>query len=348
MAFAAASPAHAQPPCPAAPAALIATAGGAEDIVALPLANGRVRLFVREPKASRIGRADVAVDAIPRQTEEAWRPPGSRPFKPLGMSLVPGARGGEARLYVLDKEPPVQIWRLTIAADGTVKEAGVWFPSDSLRPPDERLKEANDVEAVGEVDDGVVYITRLSPSGFLPGRAAWPGLLRVRPPASVTPLAEGLRGANGIIDLGPGQDLLVANYWDRRLRLVAKEPGGADQHARAHGRLDGVRAATAQLAIHPDNLTRDRDRVLIAGQRSGALTALNLAVSALASPSAVFAIGLDRLGEHAEPTLLWEGGWRHGRSVSVAVPVPGGLALGQIRAPGVLVVRCGAEVSRAR
>jgi hypothetical protein len=79
---------------------------------------------------------------------------------------------------------------------------------------------------------------------------------------------------------------------------------------------------------------------LIAGQRHWFFASLNLAAPFMPSPSAVYAIDIAALGANAEPHLLWDGGWRHGRSVSVAVPIPRGLALGQIRSPGVLLVRC--------
>jgi hypothetical protein len=138
-----------------------------------------------------------------------------------------------------------------------------------------------------------------------------------------------------------GRNLLVADYWGRRLRMFPLAAGDGG---------DAMRPATRKLAIHPDNLTRAGDWILIAGQRHAPLTSLNLGIPSLPSPSAVYRVRVDALPgtEEAEvpeaalpePMLLWEGGWRHGRSVSVAVPVPGGFALGQIRTPGVLIVSC--------
>jgi hypothetical protein len=301
-------------------------------MVALPLADGRVRVFVREAchesecgDRSRIGALTFGAGSLPLATEHAWRPAGDA-LKPLGLSLVRGTRPGDGSLYVLDKVVPPRIWRLPIEA-GVIKDAG----ADPLRPWADELGDlfavANDLQAVGDT----VYVTRYDFSGFLPGWVgSWPGVVRVTQSGESTAYAEGLRGANGIVDLGEGRELLVSDYWNRRLRLVSK-----------HAVLAGPpRFATAKLPIHPDNLTVDGDRVLIAGQRSVLMTGLNLLAPFAPSPSAVLAIRVDQLGPDAIPEVLWSGGRQHGRSVSVAVRVPGGLALGQIRTPGVLVVRC--------
>lgn len=314
-------------PCVPKPVATIRTAGvGAEDIVALPLGDGRVRLFVREvcrgwrcePTSDRfrIGFADVTADAIPSSTEQAWRPAG--PFEPLGMSLVLGQAAGDATLYVLDAVKPPRIWRLQIVG-------GVIEPAERPWITERAIEAGNDIQVVGDH----VHVTRFDGLGFLPLRfGSWPGLVKVGPGQGPVPYAEGFRGANGVVDLG--DDLLVSDYWSRRLRRVSKDPE----------REGEPRFATAKLPIHPDNLTLDGERVVIAGQKSFFLTAMNLLAGFVPSPSSVLAIALARLGPEAEPTPLWSGGWSHGRSVSVAVPLPGRLVLGQIRAPGVLIVRC--------
>ena len=308
---------------------MVRTAGvGAEDIVALPLVDGRTRLFVREvcrgrgceptSERFRIGLTDFTADAIPSRTDLAWRPTGA--FEPLGMSLVPGRTAGDATLYVLDAVKPPRIWKLDIVGGRIQPKEQPWIAELGTQ-----FEAGNDIQAVG--DD--VYVSRFDTSGFLPGWVgSWPGLLKVAPGRGPVPYAEGFRGANGVVDLG--DDLLVSDYWNPRLRLVSKDPT-----------RDGERRfVTGKLAIHPDNLTLDRDRVVIAGQKSFFLAAMNLLADFVPSPSSVLSIPVARLGPDAEPTVLWDGGFAHGRSVSVAVPVPRGLALGQIRAPGVLVVRC--------
>ena len=305
---------------------MIETAGGAEDIVGLPMPSGAVRLFVREPAAQRIGWVDITEDRPPATTVAAWQPK-SGDFQPLGLSLISGDRPGNATLYVLDKSRPARTWRLTIT-NGTVASSELWFATDVPTPSEDRLDDGNDIQAV----DNQVYATRFSTTGFLrETRPGWPGVLRLRQPHEVAAMADGLHGSNGIVNLS-ATDLLVADYWGRRLRFVPKESTGSAR----------TRPATATLSIHPDNLTRDpaRDRILIAGQRFAFLAALNLLISCMPSPSAVYAIRPTDLRDTAEPTLLWEGGWTYGRSVSVAVPVPGGLALGQINAPGILIVDC--------
>ncbi len=330
----AASTARAETLCAPAPVARIATLGaGAEDIVALPLGAGRVRLFVREscrgfgcgsaPERFRIGYADLTADAVPLNTREAFRPSGE--FEPLGMSLVRGLRPGDATLFVLDSVAPRRIWRLEIRNGDIVgARSARWFESDR-----KELTAWNDIQAVGDV----AYVTRFDPYGAFWRTGAWQGLARISPGQQPVLYADGFRGANGIVDLG-GVDLVVSDYWNQRLRFVRKDP------AAEHGI---PRFATAPLPIHPDNLTLDpeRGRLLIAGQQSSMLTALNLMAGFVPSPSAVLSIRTSLLGVDAEPTMLWKGGSNVGRSVSVAVPVPGErLALGQIAAPDVLVVGC--------
>jgi hypothetical protein len=306
-----------EPPCTAKPRATIDTAGGAEDLVTLALADGRVRLFFRD--AGQISYADLrtADDAAPAAAL-AWRPRDGD-FDPLGISLVDGP-AGSATLYVTDRVTPARIWRLPIV-DGRIGEVTEpWARSlGDVRP--------NDIQAVG--DD--VYVTHLDAAAKLPGRPVpWHGVVRVRAAGTLEPYAEGLRGANGIIDLDEKR-LLVSDYWSKRLRYVSKDPGGAPPAF-----------ATRELPIHPDNLTRDGSRVLIAGQRSYVLAFFNVLMPFVPSPSAVLSIDVAQLKNDADPVPLWEGGVFDGRSVSVAVPVPGGLALGQVRAKGVLVVRCAA------
>jgi len=238
------------------------------------------------------------------------------------MSLVPSANPGDGVLFLIDAVEPLRIWRLAVIGGEIAPTERPWFEDR-----DGVLKGANDLQAVGET----AYVTRYDPLGLLPWRSGpWPGVVAVRADEAPVPGAEGLRGANGIVDLGSGRDLLVASYWERRLRFIGKDGDSPP--------VAGY--ATAELAVHPDNLTLDGGRVLIAGQRHVALAALNLAAPSAPSPSAVFEVRVDELGPGAVPRPLWEGGWSDGRSVSVAVPVPGGLALGQIRAPHILRVRC--------
>ena len=151
-------------------------------------------------------------------------------------------------------------------------------------------------------------MTRFDPYGSLWRSGSWPGLARLSRGQEPVLYVDGFRGANGIVDLG-GPDLLVSDYWSRRLRLVGKDPAAERGEPRF---------ATGPLPIHPDNLTLDPDRgrVLIAGQRSSALTALNLVAGFVPSPSAVLAIQTNQLGPEAVPTVLWQGGSSHGRSVS--------------------------------
>jgi hypothetical protein len=212
-----------EPSCAPEPIARIETldpGSGAEDIVALSLGDGRTRLFVREAcksdsckvKRGRIGRVDLAPDSTPAATEAAWSPPASaKPaaFQPLGMSLVAGDRPGNANLFVLDRSEP-RVWRLPVVDGDIVAEGAVRLP---LAAPsgDARtsLAEGNDLQGV----DHRAYVTRFDPLGVFPWRSSgWPGLAQVDM-HGVTLLADGLRGANGIVDLGPERGLLIADYW---------------------------------------------------------------------------------------------------------------------------------------
>ena len=305
---------------------------GAEDIVALPLANGHTRLFVREVCGSlvgcedaqyRIGYVDIDPNGSPQalETAKAWRPSGDeQEFKPLGLSLIPSEKPGFATLFLIDALTPVQIWRLAID-DGVVTRPERFWPDKNGIEADP-IKSANDLHAHGNS----VYVSRFDFLGILPWRSgSWHGIIRLKPPVG---LADVVRGANGVVDTGSGGDLVVADYWEARLRFVPENQG------------DKAGFATEELDIHPDNLTRDKDTLIIAGQRHSFMATLNLLASFLPSPSAVYSIQVDELGPNAKPRLLWDGGWLQGRSVSVAVPVPKGLALGQIRAADILLIRC--------
>lgn len=323
--------------------------GGSEDIVALPLgdAEGTMRLFIREicndsngslckSGQWRVGRVDIATGNLPAPTAHAWRPEDDgkdSPFLPLGMSLVLGAEPGSATLFVVDiaNTSAVRIWQLRIL-DGNIIGARSINSSD----PDARakLKGANDLQAIREEDRFLVYITRFDEYSLLPWRTStWPALVKMRDGAPLETFAEGFRSANGIIDPCPNCDLVIASYWERRLRFISK----------AKGEINGF--ASGEFPIRPDNLTLDGERILIAGQHGIFLTFLNLFVSSrIPSPSAVYAIDIKSLHSGAIPQLLWEGGWRFGRSVAVAVPITGSrLAIGQISTPGILVVDCPAH-----
>lgn len=316
--------------CMAMPERLIATYGrGAEDIVALPLGGDATRLFVREVSRgwrdsrsdqNRIGRVDIGPGLGPRSTELAWRPPEGWEFKPLGMSFTPD----RDFLFVLDRVEPLRIWRLAIADGEIVPAAQPWFTDEK-----EQLSDANDLQAVGP---DTVFVTRFDGLPWRPG--TWHGVVRVSESdgqrrADALPHTEGLRGANGIVELG--DDLVVADYRQQRLFRVGKTPE------------QGIRPATAELPIHPDNLTLDGERILIAGQYHLSLAVLNLLANGIPSRSAVLAVGTGDLAPEASPRMLWQGGWSHGRSVSVAVAAPGGLMLGQISAPDLLQVACAAR-----
>lgn len=316
---------------------IASASGGAEDIVSLALGAGHTRLFVREvcrgwscsDQDSRIGFADIRTASgdpkgtAPDRTAFGWRP-GAERFEPLGMSLVPGSVPGHATLYVLDAVGSEPIRRLSIK-DGSIENQA---STHRLPRNLDILDHANDLQAVGEV----FYVTRFDALGLLSWRpGTWYGIVHVSPDGGLVEYEPGFRGANGIVDLAPERDaLLVSDYWNRRLRLIPKKSDGPDV----------TRFGTAALPIHPDNLTRQGSRILIAGQRNWFFASLNIVAPFMPSPSAVYAIDIAALGEKAEPELLWDGGWSHGRSVSVAAPIPGGLALGQIRSPGVLLVRC--------
>lgn len=326
--------------------------GGSEDIVALPLddAGGTTRLFIREicndsngprckPGQWRVGRVDVAAGNSPAPTEHAWRPGsdgGNSPFLPLGMSLVPGTEPGAATLFLVDiaKASAVRIWQLRIL-DGDIVDAKLISASD--RDAGAKLKGANDLQAVRDGDGFLIYITRFDEYGLLPWRTGvWPALIKIRDGAPLETFVDGLRGANGIVDPCPDCDLVIASYWERRLRFISRD-GSEDKDF-----------ASREFAVRPDNLTLDGERILVAGQHRVDLTFLNLFVSSwIPSPSAVYAIDVKSLHSGAIPQLLWEGGWRFGRSVTVAVPITGSrLAIGQISTPSILVVDCPAGLSK--
>ena len=302
--------------------------GGPEDIVHLPLSVDRTRLFVREVcrercegESARIGVIDIGPDRPSQPMRHGWKPADGQPFEPLGMSLVNSGGADGAMLYVIDAVKPPRIWKLQI-------ERG----SDTLSPSlavDQTavLADANDLQATR---DGL-YVTRFASFGFLPWqKKSWHGIVQVTPAIQPKVFARGLTGANGIVQIGADPlPLLVSDYWERRLRFFSHEALATE-----------MPFATDKLDIYPDNLTRDGSRIYIAGQRSVVLAALNLALPFVPSPSAVYAIDIAKLGPGAQPELVWDSGWLNGRSVSVAVPVPGGLALGQIRAPDVLLVGC--------
>jgi hypothetical protein len=226
--------------CTSKPAAIVRTHGaGAEDMVALPLSDGRTRLFVREvcrgwwgcgPDQYRIGRVDIGPGTTSEHTEMAWRPP-SPEFRPLGMSLLPGNQPGSGVLFVLDAVEPLRIWRLAIEEGDIAPAEEPWFTDR-----EHALEGANDIQAIGDV----AYVTRYDPYGFLPWRSgSWPGVVEVHEDGTWVAHADGLRGANGIINPGRGRSLVVSSYWERRLRFV-----GEDAHDRS---ADGH--ATAELPI---------------------------------------------------------------------------------------------------
>ena len=297
---------------------IVKTVAGPEDIVRLDLSDGEVGLFVRE--VSRIGYVDVRSGWAGAPTKPAWSPPDSPKSKLLGMSLVPGPAPGSGTLYVIDKAKAVRIWRLTIK-DSKVVGHHLHYPEEGQSA--RALENANDLHATGET----LYVTRFDWLGGLRSGRDWPGVVRVGPGSAVERLAPGVRGANGIVQ-GRGQTLVVSDYWEQRLRLVD-----------ATDTTQEAGYATARLDISPDNLTRHGSTIFIAGQRHPALVFANFGMQSLPSPSAIYMINVDDLGPDAQPRLVWASGAR-GRSESVAVPVPGGLAIGRIKTRNLLLVRC--------
>lgn len=335
--------------CTGAPIMTIETrGGGSEDIAVLPLdpTDNITRLFIRErcndssdPECKtgqwRLGSVDISRENTPASTRYAWRPGNDASeddFEPLGMSLVPGNTPGEGTLFVIDIARPqsVRIWQLDISG-GEITKATLATPADTQTGA--RLTSANSLQAVRN-DDGESFhltITRFDEYGLLPFRPTpWPALVRINNGVIQPPPAQDFRNANGIIRPCAGCDLVIASYWERRLRFVSKENGEIGEYA------------SAELPIRPDNLRLDSERILIAGQHRVDLTALNLLVSShIPSPSAVYAIDTGSLGPDTVPTLLWEGGWKYGHSAATAVALPGNrLAIGQINTPGILVVDC--------
>jgi len=337
VAIAAMPVAAARPDAGAAPACLaepqrVRTAGqGAEDIVALPMPGGGARLFLREDcrrescatEGPRIARIDIGADgrALSAQTELAWRPDGA--FEPRGLSLeADPARPGHGRLTLLDASPPAKVWRLSIV-DGHIEPPVAPWHTEAGDGP---LAQGNDLQAVGDV----VHVTRFDFYGlFRPGRPGWAGLLRLQD-GQATAQADGLRGANGIVAGQHAGELIVADYWGRRLLRIDAATGAT------------LGDATAALPIHPDNLSIADGRLWIAGQPSAWRTGLHLFGLPVDAPSAVYVLplALDALGPAAQPMLVWADDGTQAQAVSVAVPVPGGLALGQIAAPDVLLLRC--------
>lgn len=322
--------------------------GGSEDIAVLPLdPTGNItRLFIRErcndssdPECKtgqwRLGSVDISRENIPASTRYAWRPGNNASeddFEPLGMSLIPGDAPGEGTLFVIDIARPqsVRIWQLDIN-HGEITHATLAAPNDPQTGT--RLTAANSLQAIRN-DEGEGFhltITRFDEYGLLPFRPTpWPALVQINNGMIQPPSTQDFRNANGIIRPCPDCDLVIASYWERRLRFASKESGEIGGYA------------SADLPIRPDNLRLDGERILIAGQRRVDLTALNLLVSPhIPSPSGVYAIDTRSLGPDTVPTLLWEGGWKHGHSVATAVALPGNrLAIGQINTPGILIADC--------
>jgi hypothetical protein len=305
--------AMATPICTDDAAQIVNTEGGPEDIVRLGMGNDVSRLIVRERR--RIGYVDVkSGKAAASETLEWWKPEQDT-VDLRGMSLVPGSSPGSGTLYVLDKAKGVRVWRVTIE-DGTAKDA---------KPGERRdeLKDANDLHAVGDT----LYVTRFDKLGWIRKGQDWDGVVRVGPGDTIERMAPGVRGANGIVE-GKDKTLVVSNYWEKRLRIVemgngTKTPG----------------YGTAELDISPDNLTRDGSKIFIAGQRDRTRAITNMSLPFVSSPSAVYMIDVDNLKDGAKPILVWESG-PGGRSESVAVPLPGALAIGRIRTRGLLIVPC--------
>ena len=221
----------------------------------------------------------------------------------------------------MDGSSPAKVWRIAIV-DGRIEPpAGPWFIEATDNGP---LAGGNDLHAQGDL----VHVTRFDFFGLLRAdRPGWPGLLRLQG-GRAAEQADGLRGANGVVAGERAGELIVADYWGRRLLRVDAATGAT------------LGEASVELPIHPDNLTSDRGRLWIAGQTSAWRTGMHLFGLHLAAPSAVYALPLAGLGPASRPTLVWADGGSHAQAVSVAVPVPGGLALGQISAPDVLLLRC--------
>jgi hypothetical protein len=333
--------------CTSEPAMIIDTrGGGSEDIAVLPMdqTGDITRLLIREicndsssphcrPGQWRLGRVDISQENIPVSTQYLWRPgknDGGDSFEPLGMSLIPGDEPGDGTLFVIDIGQPqaVRIWQLRIAG-GKVADAGLATPVDTQTGI--RLTAANSLQAIRDGDDFHLYVTRFDEYGLLPFRPKpWPALVQIREGLILAASKQDFRNANGIIAPCPDCDLVIASYWERRLRFASKDSGEIKGYA------------SAELPIRPDNLRLDGERILIGGQHRVDLTALNLLVSSrIPSPSAVYAIDTQSLGPDATPMLLWEGGWKYGHSVATAVALPNNrLAIGQINTPGILVVDC--------
>jgi hypothetical protein len=299
----------------------ITTQGGPEDVVAIAGAAGS-RLLLREPRGEgRIGQVDVPSTGAPPPTTTGFVRPDQAAFAPLGLALAEPEPGRFELLAIDRAKAGAAIRRFAVPGGATGAAGAVVYQGAEV-------DRANDL--VGFVRDGQleVWFTRFKFGGFLPwGHGDWVGLVRVRD-GQATPFATGLAGANGIAWVATRQRLLVSDFWERRLRWY--DP--------ASGAFDGY--ATAELPIHPDNLTLDpvRGEVLIAGPKHFSAVVANLLVPSLASASMVLAAPIDSLSESARPATAWEGGWSTG-SVSVAVPVGDKrLALGQMTTPGLLIV----------
>ena len=318
--------------CEAAPDYWITTEGsGPEDIVVPPQDGTKppAWFLVREVEGGlespgscdsencRIGlfKADPG-----ERTTLAWRPDAEK-LHPMGMSLVREAEGDA--LYVIDAGEPSKLWRLSIT-DGMATDHDIVVEDND----DGDLQHANDLQAVGDR----LYVTRFDLWAWLPWRSGdkWQGITEVRNGEILGRREGGFPGANGIADLGDDEDLVVSDYWNKRLRFIKKTADGKE----------GDTFASARLPIRPDNLTLDGDRLLVAGQRSAFLAFLNAILPFIPSPSGVIAFDKNQLGDDSMGELLWWGGLYDGRSVSVAVPKGNDLILGQIFASDILHVSC--------
>lgn len=322
--------------------------GGSEDIAVLPLdqTGDITRLFIRERCSNdsdlrckagqwRLSSVDISRENTPAPTRYAWRPGNNaneNDFEPLGMSMVPDDTPGNGTLFIIDiaRSQSVRIWQLDIR-NGEIIKAALATQTDMQTGI--RLTAANSLHAThNDNKDGFhLTITRFDEYGLLPFRPTpWPALVQIDNGLIRQPAAQDFRNANGIIRPCPDCDLVIASYWERRLRFASEKSGEIGEYA------------SAQLPIRPDNLRLDGERILIAGQHRVDLTALNLLVSSrIPSPSAVYAIDIGSLGPDTVPTLLWEGGWKYGHSVATAIALPGNrLAIGQINTPGILIADC--------